>query len=144
MKTHVTKKNELEQKWYVVDATDIRLGKLASETAKLITGKGKVNYATNFVSGDHVIVLNAPKVSVSANKKETKKYYRHSGYIGNLKVETLGDLLKRRPEEVIRKAVWGMLPKTRLGRQMIKNLHVYTGEEHQHEAQKPEVLDLKK
>lgn len=143
MKTHVTKKSEIEQKWYTIDATDIRLGKLGSEVASLLIGKGKVNYVHNLNNGDHVIVLNAPKVSVSANKKETKKYYRHSGYVGNLKEEVLGDLLKRKPEDVIKKAVWGMLPKTKLGRQMLKNLHVYRGAEHEHEAQKPEVYEIK-
>ena len=102
-----------------------------------------MNFVHNLNNGDHVIVLNAPKVSVSSNKKETKKYYRHSGYTGNLKEEILGDLLKRKPEDVIKKAIWGMLPKNKLGRQMLKNLHVYRGAEHEHEAQKPEVYEIK-
>jgi len=144
MKTHSVKKNEIKRDWYLIDATDVRLGKLASEVAKLLLGKSKPLYAPNLVTGDSVIVINAPKISLSANKADKKVYYRHSGYIGNLKQETLGSLLERRPQEVVRKAIKGMLPHNKLGRQILKNLYVYTTDEHKHKAQNPTKIEINK
>lgn len=143
MKTYSVKKNEIERKWYLVDAKDVRLGRLASQIAEILMGKTKVGYTKNLVTGDSVVVLNAKDISVSANKKDTKKYYRHTGYIGNLKEETLGNLLQRKPEEVIQKAVSGMLPKNKLRSLLLKNLFVYPDSEHKHEAQKPIRLEIK-
>lgn len=143
MKTYSVKKNEIERKWYLIDAKDIRLGRLASQIAAILMGKGKVEFTRNLPVGDEVIVINAKNISVSGNKKETKKYYKHTGYIGSLKEETLGNLLERKPEEVIQKAVSGMLPKNKLRSLILKNLHVYSGGEHKHEAQKPIRLEIK-
>lgn len=143
MKTYAISKNDIVRKWYIVDANDVRLGRLASEVAKLLMGKGKVAVTRNLNDGDHVVVVNAEKISVSANKKESKIYYKHTGYIGHLRQETLGELLKRKPEEVIEKAVSGMLPKNKLRQRMLKHLHVYAGSEHKHEAQNPEVFEIK-
>jgi large subunit ribosomal protein L13 len=143
MKTHTVLKKNIERKWYLVDANDIRLGKLASVVASLLIGKGKVAFTKNLNVGDCVVVLNAEKISVSANKKETKTYFKHSGYVGNYKVETLGNLLERKPEEVIIKAVSGMLPKNKLRSEYLKNLHVYAGDKHKYEAQKPVKIEIK-
>ena len=142
MKTYTISKKEIDRKWYIVDANDIRLGRLASEVAKLLMGKGKLAVTRHMNDGDHVIILNASKISVSGNKKETKIYYKHTGYIGHLKEETLGSLLKRKPESVIEKAISGMLPKNKLRQQMLKNLHVCTGTEHKYEAQNPKVFEI--
>lgn len=143
MKTHTVSKNDIERKWYVIDANDVRLGKLASTVAQLLIGKGKVAFVKNLNVGDCVIVLNAEKISVSANKKETKTYFKHTEYVGNYKIEKLGDLLKRKPQDVIIKAVSGMLPKTKLRSVYLKNLHVFAGNEHPYEAQQPEKLEIK-
>lgn len=143
MKTHTVSKNDIERKWYIVDANDIRLGKLASTVAQLLIGKGKVNFVKNLNMGDCVIVINAEKISVSANKKEKKIYYKHTGYVGHLKEETLGHLLKRKPEDVIIKAISGMLPKNKLRSRFLKNLHVYAGTEHKYEAQKPVKFEIR-
>ncbi len=143
MKTHTVSKNDIERKWYVIDANDVRLGKLATTVSGLLMGKGKTNFVKNLNVGDCVIVLNAEKISVSANKKEAKTYFTHSVYVGNYKEEKLGDLLKRKPQDVIIKAVNGMLPKTKLRSRYLKNLHVYAGSEHEYEAQQPEKLEIK-
>jgi large subunit ribosomal protein L13 len=139
-KTVAVRENEIERRWYVVDATDETLGRLASRIARVLEGKHKPSYQPNLDSGDHVIVLNASRINVTSGKRETKLYIRHSGYPQGLKQETLGHLLERRPEEVIRRAVKGMLPHNRLGAQQLRKLKVYAGSDHPHQAQRPEPL----
>jgi len=139
-KTYSPRADEIERRWYVVDATGQRLGLLASRIAVVLEGKHKPTYASHIDSGDHVIVLNSGKVDVSGNKLTAKVYYRHSGYPGGLRQETLEELLARRPEEVIRRAVKGMLAHNRLGTQQLRKLKVYAGAEHPHEAQRPAPL----
>ena len=139
-KTYTPRESEIERRWYVVDATDETLGRLASRVARVLEGKHKPTFTPNLDSGDHVIIVNAAKVSVSRDKLESKLYRRHSGYPMGYKEETLGHLLARRPEEVIRRAVKGMLQHNRLGTQQLRKLKVYAGPEHPHEAQKPEPL----
>jgi large subunit ribosomal protein L13 len=139
-KTYSPKESEIERRWFVVDAAGQRLGLLASRIAVVLEGKHKPMFATHLDTGDHVIVLNAAKVDVSADKRTTKVYYRHSGYPGGLRAESLGELLARRPEEVVRRAVKGMLPHNRLGTQQLRKLKIYAGGEHPHEAQRPEPL----
>ena len=139
-KTYAARESEIERRWYVVDAADETLGRLASRVAHVLEGKHKPTYQPNLDSGDHVIVLNASRIAVSANKRETKLYIRHSGYPQGYKEETLGHLLERRPEEVIRRAVKGMLPRTTLGVQQLRKLKVYAGADHPHQAQRPEPL----
>jgi large subunit ribosomal protein L13 len=137
-KTYAVRESEIERRWYVVDAADETLGRLASRIARVLEGKHKPTYAPNLDSGDHVIVLNASRIAVSRDKRESKIYIRHSGYPGGLKEETLGHLLERRPEEVIRRAVKGMLPRTKLGAQQLRKLKIYAGTDHPHQAQRPE------
>jgi large subunit ribosomal protein L13 len=139
-KTYAVKESEIERRWYVVDATDETLGRIASRIARVLEGKHKPTYSPNLDSGDHVIVLNAAKIAVTSGKMESKLYIRHSGYPGGYKEETLGQLLARRPEEVIRRAVKGMLPHNRLGAQQLRKLKVYAGSDHPHQAQQPEPL----
>ena len=139
-KTYSLKESEIERNWYVVDASDQTLGRLASRIARVLEGKNKPVYTPNLDAGDHVIVLNAGRITVTRDKKETKIYSRHSGYPQGFKQETLGHLLERRPEEVIRRAVKGMLPRNRLGAQQLRKLKVYAGPEHPHQAQRPEPL----
>ena len=139
-KTYTPKAGEIDRRWFVVDATGETLGRLASRIAVVLEGKHKPSYAPHLDSGDHVIVLNAGRLEVSAEKRTSKVYARHSGYPGGFKQETLGELLARRPEEVIRRAVKGMLPRNRLGAQQLKKLKVYAGGEHPHQAQRPEPL----
>jgi len=139
-KTYTLREAEIERHWYVVDATDETLGRLASRIARVLEGKHRPTYTPNLDSGDHVIVLNAARIAVTSDKLETKLYRRHSGYPQGLKEETLGHLLARRPEEVIRRAVKGMLPRTRLGTQQLRKLKVYAGPDHPHQAQRPEPL----
>ena len=139
-KTYAARESEIERRWYVVDAADETLGRLASRVARVLEGKHKPTWQPNLDSGDHVIVLNASRIAVSANKRESKLYIRHSGYPQGLKQETLGQLLERRPEEVIRRAVKGMLPHTRLGAQQLRKLKIYAGADHPHQAQQPEPL----
>jgi large subunit ribosomal protein L13 len=139
-KTYTVRESEIERRWYVVDATDETLGRLASRIARVLEGKNKPLYSPTMDSGDHVVVVNAGKIHVTSAKKETKLYMRHSGYPHGLKSESLGHLLERRPEEVIRRAVKGMLPHNRLGAQQITKLKVYAGAEHPHQAQRPEPL----
>jgi large subunit ribosomal protein L13 len=139
-RTYSPRESEIDRRWYVVDATDQRLGLLASRVAVVLEGKHKPTYATHLDSGDHVIVLNAAKVDLSGDKHSSRRYYRHSGYPGGLRSETVGELLARRPEEVIRRAVKGMLAHNRLGAQQLRKLKVYAGADHPHEAQQPQPL----
>ncbi|HEY8199125.1 MAG TPA: 50S ribosomal protein L13 [Candidatus Limnocylindrales bacterium] len=139
-KTYTPRESEIERAWFVVDATDETLGRLASRIARVLEGKHKPTFATHLDSGDHVVVVNAAKITVTRDKRETKLYIRHSGYPHGLKQETLGDLLARRPEEAIRRAVKGMLPHNRLGAQQLRKLKIYAGAEHPHQAQRPEPL----
>jgi large subunit ribosomal protein L13 len=139
-KTYTPSEKEIERHWFVVDATDQTLGRLASRVARVLEGKHKPTYATHLDSGDHVIVVNAARVAVTRDKRASKVYTRHSGYPHGLRQETLGELLARRPEEAIRRAVKGMLPRNRLGAQQLRKLKVYAGAEHPHQAQRPEPL----
>ncbi len=136
-------RHDVDRKWYVIDATDVVLGRLAAQTANLLRGKNKPTYAPNFDGGDFVVIINAEKVAVSANKREQVKLYRHSGYPGGLRADALGDLLDTNPAYVIEKAVKGMLPHNSLGRQMVKKLKVYAGPEHPHTAQQPVPYEIK-
>ena len=140
MKTFMASPATIDRKWYVVDATGMTLGRLASEIAKVLRGKNKPIYTPHIDTGDNVIVINAEKISVTGKKMEQKIYYHHSDYVGGMKEATLKEKLAKKPESVIELAVKGMLPKGPLGRQMLKKLHVYAGPEHKHEAQKPEAL----
>ncbi|MCC6095034.1 MAG: 50S ribosomal protein L13 [Eubacterium sp.] len=140
MKTYMANPDKLEKKWYVVDASGMVLGRLASEVASILRGKNKPEFTPNVDTGDYVIVVNADKIKVTGKKLEQKIYYRHSDYVGSLKETTLKEMLAKHPERVIEFAVKGMLPKGPLGREMITKLHVYAGAEHPHAAQKPEVL----
>ena len=130
----------IDRKWYVVDATDMTLGRLASEVAKVLRGKNKAIFTPHIDTGDYVIVINAAKVKVTGKKMDQKIYYHHSDYVGGMKETTLKEMLAKKPEKVIELAVKGMLPKGPLGRQMYTKLHVYAGAEHNQAAQKPEVL----
>ena len=140
MKTFMASPATIDRKWYVVDATDMTLGRLASEVAKVLRGKIKPIFTPHIDCGDNVIVINAEKIKVTGKKMDQKVYYHHSDYVGGLKEATLREKLAKKPEQVIELAVKGMLPKGPLGRQMFTKLHVYAGPEHKHEAQKPEVL----
>jgi large subunit ribosomal protein L13 len=139
-KTYTVREGEIERRWFVVDATDETLGRLASRIARVLEGKHKPTWSPNLDSGVHVIVLNASRIAVSRDKRETKVYIRHSGFPQGLKEETLGHLLERRPEEAIRRAVKGMLPRTKLGVQQLRKLKIYAGTDHPHQAQRPEPL----
>ena len=136
-RTYSPRASDIERSWFVVDASGQRLGTLASRIAVVLEGKHKPTYATHMDSGDHVIVVNAARIDISNKKSEQKKYSRHSGYPGGYREETLGHLLERRPEEVIRRAVKGMLPRNKLGVQQLRKLKIYSGAEHPHEAQMP-------
>ena len=142
MKTYTVKAGEIERKWYVIDAEDLVLGRLATEVATILKGKNKPVYSTHMDVGDNVIVVNAEKVKLTGNKIDKKIYYRHSGYPGGLKEIPYSELMKNKSDFVVRKAVRGMLPHNRLGRQMLKKLHVYRGPDHPHQAQQPEQLEL--
>ena len=139
-KTYTLKGSEIERRWYVVDATDETLGRLASRVARVLEGKHKPTYATHLDSGDHVVIVNAAKITVTRDKLSSKVYTRHSGYPHGLRQETLGQLMVRAPEEAIRRAVKGMLPRNRLGAQQLRKLKVYAGPDHPHRAQTPEPL----
>ena len=140
MKTFMASPATIERKWDVVDATDMTLGRLASEVAKVLRGKNKAIFTPHVDTGDYVIVVNAAKVKVTGKKLNQKIYYHHSDYVGGMKETTLKEMLASKPERVIELAVKGMLPKGPLGRQMYTKLHVYAGPEHEQQAQKPEVL----
>ena len=140
MKTYMASPATIERKWYVVDATGYTLGRLASEVAKVLRGKNKAVFTPHIDTGDYVIVVNADKIKVTGKKLDQKIYYRHSEYVGGMKETTLREMMAKKPEKVVELAVKGMLPKGPLGRQMYTKLHVYAGPEHNHQAQKPEVL----
>ena len=143
MKSFMANPDTVERKWYVVDADGATLGRLASEVAAVLRGKNKPIFTPHVDCGDYVIVINADKIAVSGKKMEQKVYYSHSLYVGGMKETTLRELKAKKPEKVIENAVKGMLPKGPLGEQMYKKLHVYAGENHNHQAQKPEVLTIK-
>jgi len=138
MKTFVPKRKDMEKKWWLINADGKVLGRLATEISILLRGKKNPQYIDFMDSGDFVIVINAEKIKVTGKKMEQKKYYSHSGYPGGLKEKTLKELLEKKPEEVIRKAVWGMVPKNKLGRAVYKKLKVYRGPDHPHQAQQPQ------
>ena len=142
MKTYSAKPQEVRREWHLVDATDKTLGRLATELARRLRGKHKPEFTPHVDTGDYIVVVNAEKIRVTGNKLADKTYYRHTGYIGNLKSITLEKQLATHPERVIESAVKGMLPKTKLGRAMAKKLHVYAGPEHPHAAQQPAALEL--
>jgi large subunit ribosomal protein L13 len=142
MKTYVATPLDRERNWLLVDAEGLTLGRLATQIADALRGKRKPTYTPHVDTGDFVVVINAEKISVTGAKLHEKMYYRHSGYPGGLKKRTLNDMLERRPEEVIRLAVRGMLPKNRLARKQLTKLKVYAGPEHPHEAQKPQKLEI--
>jgi large subunit ribosomal protein L13 len=145
-KTFSPKPGDIVRVWHLVDATDLPLGRLASEVAQILRGKHKPMYAPHMDTGDFVVVVNAEKVAVTSGESQTKIYYRHSGYPGCIKAETFESLRDRRPEAIVERAVRGMLPKNKLGRQMLRKLKVYAGPDHLHEAQKPVplVFDIRK
>ena len=140
--TYTPKPADISRRWFVVDAADVPLGRLASRLAPILVGKHKPTYAPHMDGGDFVVVVNADKVAVTSTNSQNKIYYRHSGYPGGLKEESFESLIGRRPEAVIERAVRGMLPKSKLGRRMIRKLKVYAGPDHPHQAQAPEFLDL--
>jgi len=140
--TFSPKPSDITRSWHVVDAEDLVLGRLATEVARLLRGKHKPIYAPHIDTGDHVIVVNAAKVVMSAGKADKERVYRHSGYPGGLRSQTYAELLAARPEEAVRRAVRGMLPKGTLGRSMLRKLKVYAGPAHPHAAQKPQTFDL--
>ena len=140
MKTYMPNTDNIERKWYVVDAEGCTLGRLSSEIAKVLRGKNKAIYTPHADTGDYVVVVNAEKIKVTGKKMDQKVYYHHSDYVGGMKETTLAEMMAKKPEKVIELAVQGMLPKGPLGRQMITKLHVYAGPEHEQQAQKPEVL----
>lgn len=142
MKTYAVKASEIERQWWVVDATDQTLGRLATRVAMLLEGKHKPIYAPNLDTGDHVVVVNASRIKVTGNKLVDKTYYRHSNYPGGLKAETLASVLARKPELAIERAVKGMLPQNRIGRAMFRKLKVYAGADHPHQAQQPTAVEL--
>ena len=138
MRTFIPKKDDIEQKWWLINAEGRVLGRMATEVADLIRGKRKPQFTSHLDTGDFVVIVNAEKIKVSGRKLDQKTYYSHSGYPGGIKAETLKDLLERKPEEVVKKAVWGMIPKGKLGRALYKKLKVYRGPSHPHEAQNPQ------
>ena len=142
MKSYMQKKETVERKWYVIDAEGKPLGRVASKAAHILRGKHKATYTPHIDCGDYVIIVNASKVLLTGNKLEDKKYYSHSGYPGGLRTRTAKEMIEKYPEEMVEKAVKGMLPKNRLGRAMYKKLFVYAGSDHKHMAQKPEEMDV--
>ena len=142
MKTYYAKPSEVQREWLLVDATDMTLGRLASEVAQILRGKNKPIYTPHIDTGDYVIIVNADKIKVTGTKASSKVYYRHTGYVGHLKSETFTEAMEKHPTRVIEHAVKGMLPKGTLGRQMFGKLKVYAGPEHPHAAQKPVEIKL--
>jgi len=142
IKTYTPKPEDIQREWFVIDAKDQTLGRLATQVAQLLRGKHKPIFAPHVDVGDYVIVINADKIRVTGNKLDQKQYYRHSGYPGGLKSRTLRQVLDTFPERVVHSAVRGMLPKNRLGRKTIKKLKIYTGDSHPHQAQQPKVYEL--
>ena len=142
MRTYSPKPGEIERQWHIIDASDVVLGRLATHTATLLRGKHKPTFAPHVDTGDFVIIVNAGKVALTGNKRQTKVAYRHSGYPGGLSSIPFGELLEKDPRRAIEKSVWGMLPKNRLARQQLKKLKVYAGPEHPHQAQQPVPFDI--
>ena len=142
MKTFYAKPGEVQQEWLVIDATDLVLGRLATEVATILRGKNKPQYTPHVDTGDYVIIVNADKVRLTGGKENKKEYYHHTAYVGGLKMETYREAMEKHPERVIEHAVKGMLPKNTLGREMAKKLKVYAGPEHPHAAQKPQKYEL--
>lgn len=142
MATYSAKKNEIERIWYLVDAENKVLGKLASKVAVILRGKHKPVFTSHIDTGDFVVVINAKKIHLTGKKMENKLYYRHSGYPGGLKVMSAAEMLKKKPENIIKHAVKGMLPKNKLGRKQMAKLKIYSGSEHPHKAQMPKVLEI--
>ncbi len=142
MKTHLDKKDEITKDWYLIDAKDSVLGRVASRVAAILRGKHKPNYTPFMDMGDHVIIINADKIRVTGNKAIQKKYYRHSGYPGGIKEKTFLDVMKKDPAFAIRNAIKGMLPHNRLGRKQLLHVKIYAGENHPHQAQRPEIYKL--
>lgn len=142
MRTYSPKPAEIQRNWYVIDAEDVVLGRLSVEAATLLRGKHKPTFAPHVDGGDFVIIVNAEKVALSGNKRQDKYKYRHSGYPGGIKSISLGDLLAKDPRKAVEASVWGMLPKNRLSRKLLKKLKVYAGPEHPHAAQQPEPLQI--
>lgn len=140
MKTYMANPDNIERKWYLVDAQGLTLGRMASEVAKVLRGKNKPEFTPHVDTGDYVVIVNAEKVKVTGKKLKQKIYYNHSDYVGGMRETTLSDMMQKKPERVVELAVKGMLPKGPLGREMIKKLHVYAGSEHKQQAQKPEAL----
>lgn len=143
MSTYHPKSGDITRKWYVIDATDVVLGRLATHAADLLRGKGKPQFAPNVDCGDHVIVINADKVHVSSNKRDREMRYRHTGYPGGLRSMTLGKALDTRPDRVIEEAITGMMPHNKLSAASVKKLHVFTGSEHPYAGQQPETYEIK-
>jgi large subunit ribosomal protein L13 len=143
MKSYMARPREVERKWRLIDAEGQTLGRLATEIARFLRGKDKPQYTPHVDTGDFVVVVNAEKVVVTGKKTEQKVYYRHSGYPGGLKTTSYEEMLERKPTEILRRAVKGMMPKTRLGRQQLKKLKIYAGPEHPHEAQRPESYEVR-
>lgn len=142
LRTYSPKPTDVQRQWHVIDAADVVLGRLAVQSATLLRGKHKPMYAPHVDTGDFVIIVNAGKVALGGDKRETKLAYRHSGYPGGLKTTTIGEVLDKDPRRAIEKAVWGMLPKNKLGRQLLKKLKVYAGPEHPHAAQQPQAFEI--
>jgi large subunit ribosomal protein L13 len=142
MKTYSAKPTEIEQKWYLIDAKGMNLGRLSTKIAELLMGKHKPTYSPNVITGDVVVVINCAKIKVTGNKLTDKFYYRHSGYPGGLKETSLKEMLEKYPNRVIEHSVAGMLPKNKLRAQMLNNLKVYATDQHKHEAQKPELIKV--
>ncbi len=142
METYIPKLNEINQKWLVVDADGQILGRFASEVASILRGKNKPIFTPHMDVGDHVININAGKIRVTGKKAKTKKYYRHTGYPGGLRSDSYSDLIKSNPAKILEKAIWGMLPHNKLGKKIYKKLKIYAGNEHPHEAQKPEKIEI--
>jgi len=143
MKSYMARPLEVERKWYVVDAEGQTLGRLATRIAAVLRGKNKAQYTPHVDTGDFVVVINADRVEVTGRKSEQKMYYRHTGYPGGLKEVSYERMMDRKPTEIVRKAVWGMMPKSRLARAQFKKLKIYAGAEHPHEAQDPQPLEVK-
>ena len=142
METYIPKLNEINQKWLVVDADGQILGRFASEVASILRGKNKPIFTPHMDVGDHVIIINAGKIRVTGKKAKTKKYYRHTGYPGGLRSDSYSDLIKSNPAKILEKAIWGMLPHNKLGKKIYKKLKIYAGNEHPHEAQQPEKIEI--
>ena len=142
MNTYTPKKSEIERTWHIVDAEGLVLGRMATEIATILRGKHKATYAPHIDTGDHVIVINADKVVLTSGKAERKMVYRHTGFPGGIRSDTYGELLSKKPAEIVRQSIRGMVPKNRLGRQQMSKLQVYAGPTHPHQAQKPVPLEI--